>query len=239
MRPLQFSVAMFGRTLLVLVAIAALDPKITDAGTRGTFRFGMLPLELESSSDTPLFGEGVDRVVDRYNAAAAARDRAMGGKTAPIDASDLGVAETLLVFAPGLELGTGGHYFFRIEAPIGYTDEMTAIGIGMYPLNLQAELRRGFIIYASGGGTASWLDRPGQGDIGGLVTLRAAAGLRVARHVIVEVGYGAFALGGSINNERLADMMDDPRAMELVRPDQVISGGEARGIVDASLGFAF
>jgi hypothetical protein len=227
---------MFGRTLMALVAFVGLDTSIAHADNRGTLRFGVMPLELQSSSDTPLFGEGVDRMVDKYNSAAAAYDRANGGSTERIDAADLGVTETLLVFAPGLELG-GSTYFFRIEAPIGFSDEMKSVGLAMYPINLQAQLRRSLVLYASGGGSASWLDRPGTGDVGGLVVLRAAAGLRIARHIVVEVGYSAFALGGSINSERL-DNMTAADAMQL-QPDDVISAGEARGIVDASVGLAF
>lgn len=223
--------------LVVLVAVAGLDVGLTHADTRGTLRFGMLPLELQSSSDTPLFGERVERVVGDYNAAVAAVDRANGGMTARIDTGDLGVAETLLVFAPGLELGNG-HYFFRMEAPIGYSDELTSVGLGIYPVNVQAQLRRGFVIYASAGGTASWLDRPGSGDIGGFVTARGAAGFRIARHFVFEVGYSAFALGGSFNNERL-QRMNDGTMRELVQPDEVIAAGEARGLIDASLGLAF
>lgn len=228
---------MIGRALVVVVALAALDVQLTHADTRGTLRVGVMPLELVSSSETPLFGDGVVRVVDKYNAAAAAYDRMTGGTTARLDTGDLGVAETLLVFAPGLELGSGP-YFFRLEALAGVADELKSVGVGVYPINLQVAVRRSIVVYVSGGGSASWLDRPGSGDVGGLVAARAAAGFRVARHLVVEIGYNAFVLGGSINNERLADMAD-PDAMQLVQPDDVISAGEARGIVDASLGFVF
>lgn len=229
---------MLRQTLVVVVALGALDGAIARADTRGALRVGVMPLELVSSSDTPVFGDGVERVVDKYNSAAAAYDRMSGGTTERLDASDLGVAETLLVFAPGLELGSGGSYFFRLEGVLGVADEMTSIGVGVYPINVQVALRRSVAIYASAGGSASWLDRSGTGDIGGLVSARAAAGLRLARHLVIEVGYNAFVLGGSVNSERLADMADG-NVMQFVQPTDVISAGEARGIVDASLGFAF
>lgn len=221
--------------MVVIVALGATRVGLTHADTRGTFRFGVLPLELESSSDTPLFGGQVDQVVDGYNAAAAANDRMNGGTTARIDASQLGVAETLVVFAPGLETG-GGLFFFRIEAPIGIADNLRSIGVGVYPINLQLPLGRSAVIYGSAGTSASWLDRPGPGDVGALVTLRAAAGLRLAQHIVVEVGYNAYALGGNINRDRLADMTE---TMTLSEPDKAISAGEARGIIDASLGLSF
>jgi hypothetical protein len=221
--------------IVVIVALGFTGVGLTHADTRSTFRLGVMPLELQSSSDTPLFGGRVDRVVNDYNTAAAAYDRMNGGSTARIDASQLGVAETLLVFAPGLELGSG-LYFFRIEAPIGIADDLRSFGVGIYPINLQAPLGRSVAVYGSLGASASWLDRPGPGDVGALVTVRAAAGLRLAQHLVVEVGYNAYALGGNINRDRLAAMTE---TMTLSEPGKAVSAGEARGIVDASLGFAF
>jgi hypothetical protein len=233
---LAVSLRMLRRTHVVAAATLATGVGLAHADTRGTLRLGVMPLDLVSSSDTPLFGADVDRVVDRYNAAAAARDRMTGGTTARLDASDLGVTETLLVFAPGLELGSGA-YFFRLEAPIGIADDMKSIGVAVYPVNLQVAVRRDAVLYVSAGGSASWLDREGSGDKGGLVSSRVAGGVRIADHIIVEVGYNAFVLGGSVNKQRLANM--DAATTQGVEPDQVISAGEARGILDASVGLAF
>jgi hypothetical protein len=224
------------RSVVVIVAVAALTASAS-AETRGTLRVGMLPLDLEASSDTPLFGSEVDRAVAGYNAAATLHDRQTGDRTDRIDRGDLGVAETLVVLSPGFEVGAG-HYVFRMEAPIGIADDLRSIGIGMYPIGVQARLSRGVTAYASAGGTASYLDRPGTGDVGGLFTLRAAGGVRLSRFV-VEVGYSAFALGGSINRSRLADMTEDDVMMELPAPTSIISAGEARGLVDVSLGVTF
>ena len=224
------------RTLIASVALLGAAVRFAHADTRATVRLGMLPLDLEASADTPLFGESVEEMVDDYNMAAAAYDRASGRTTARIDASDVGVDTTLLVVAPGLELGAAGAYFFRLEVPVGLADDLTSVGVGIYPLNLQASLRKNAVIYASLGGSASWLDRPGDGDIGALLSARAAVGTRVAKHIVFEVGYNAFVLGGSYNDDRLDEMMT---GMRLVQPRQVVSAGEARGIFDASLGLAF
>jgi hypothetical protein len=223
------------RSLVVAAALIA-SVRFAHADTRGTVRLGMLPLDLRASADTPLFGPSVERMIDKYNDAAAAYDRASGGTTARIDAGDVGVAQTLLVVAPGLELGAGGRYFFRLELPVGLGDDLTSFGVGIYPINVQVAVKRNAALYASLGGSASWLDRPGEGDLGALVAARVAGGLRVARHVVFEVGYNAFVLGGSYNKQRLDEMMD---GMRLVEPRQVVSAGEASGIVDASLGVAF
>ena len=221
-------------TLRVIVVMFAFVG-VAHAGARGTFRLGVLPLDLTSSRDTPLFGSSIHEAVDDYNAAAMAYDERVGSTTARIDAADLGLNETLLVFAPGLELGEG-IYFFRVEAPVGVADDLRSIGVGLYPLNAQFVFGRSVAVYGSLGGSASWLDRPGPGDRGGLVMARVAAGLRLAQHLVVEVGYNAFALGGTVNQERLANMSTGE---PLPAPNDVVAAGEAHGIVDASLGVAF
>ncbi len=221
---------------MLVAALASLDAAAARAETRGTLRFGVMALELESSPETPFFGDEVGRAVDRYNSAAAAYEQASGQTMQRIDESDLGVAETLFLIGPGIEFG-GRHYFFRLEAPIGLAADLRSFGIGIYPLNLQARLHRTVAAYVSAGGTASWLDRPGAGDVGGLVAIRAAAGVRIARRILIELGYSAFALGGSVNNERLESM--SLTAEDIEQPDRVLSAGEARGLVDVSLGITF
>lgn len=227
---------MLRRIVVISAVLVCAHTVAAYADTRATVRLGMLPLDLEASPDTPLFGASVEHMIDRYNDAAAAHDRATGDTTARITEDDVGVTQTLLVAAPGLELGADGVYFFRLEVPVGVADDITSIGIGIYPINLQASVRRDAVIYTSLGGSASWLDRTGDGDLGALVTARAAGGVRIAQHIVFELGYNAFVLGGSYNKSRLDDMMD---SMQLVEPREIVSAGEARGIVDASLGLAF
>ncbi len=221
------------RSLAVLLMLAG----SASAETRGTLRLGLLPLDLESSSETPLFGEQVDRAVDSYNAAATVYDRRTGNTTARIDAGDLGVSETMMMISPGLESGVG-HYLFRIEAPIGIGSDLRSIGLGLYPIGFQARVHRDVVVYASLGGTASWLDRPGEGDVGGLLTVRAAIGARFSNRVIAELGYSAFALGGTVNHDRL-EQMTLGEGMQLPAPETVISAGEARGLIDVSVGLTF
>lgn len=219
------------RALVVVMVLAG----SASAETRGTLRIGVLPLELRSSSDTPLFGARVDRAVTEYNQAAAAFDRRTGTTTARISAGDLGVAETLVMISPGVE-GSAGHYVFRIEAPIGIGDDLKSVGLGVYPIGVQGRVRKGVALYASAGGTASWLDRPGTGDVGGLLTVRGVIGARFANRVSAEVGYSAFALGGSVNNAKLEGMMTGEALPE---PATALSAGEARGLVDVSVGVSF
>ncbi|MBA3396456.1 MAG: hypothetical protein H0T89_27745 [Deltaproteobacteria bacterium] len=207
------------------------------ADVRGVVRFGVLPLDLESSDDTPVFGDDVDRAVTAYNTAAAAYDRRHGGTTTMIDAGDLGVSDTLVTFAPGLETG-GDLLFFRVEALVGIGDELRTAGVGIYPLNVQTPLGRDLAAYLSVGGSASWLDREGSGDVGGLVSLRAAGGVRIAERVVIEAGYGAFVLGGVVDRSEL-DGIEPTADTPLPEPNAVVAAGEARGIVDLSVGVVF
>ena len=206
------------------------------ADVRGVVRFGMMPLELEASRDMRFFGDDISRTVDSYNQAADAYDRRFGGSTARVDAEDLGVDDTLLLFAPGLEAG-GETIFFRLEGILGVGDELRSYGLGVYPLNLQAKLSRDLSAYVSAGGSASWLDREGS-DIGGLVSARAAGGVRISERIVVEAGYGAYMIGGVIDNDVYADYTPSPDAPP-PSPREVVAAGEGTGVVDLSVGVVF
>lgn len=207
------------------------------ADVRGVFRIGVMPLDLEASRDTPLFGDDVDRAVRAYNVAAAAYDQRYGGTTEPIDAGDVGLSDTLLTFAPGFEAG-GDVYFVRAEATVGVGDELRALGVGIYPLNLQAQFAPDVAAYISAGGSASWLDRSGSGDVGALVSLRAAGGVRVSERVVVEAGVGAFVIGGVLDLDEIEDYMPSANAPP-PEPNTVVAAGEGSGVVDLSVGVVF
>ena len=173
---------------------------VAHADARGVVRLGILPLDLHASRDTPVFGDDIGRAMDA-------------------GVGDLDLHDTLLTVAPALELG--GTMFFRLEGIAGFGDNVRSFGVGAYPLNVQLRLSNKLAAYASLGGTASYLDRHGDGT-GGLVSARAAAGLRVRKHAVVEAGYGAFVLGGVVD-----------------RPHQVVAAGEGRGVIDLAVGVAF
>jgi hypothetical protein len=205
------------------------------AETRAAVRFGVLPLDLEPSADTPLFGDDIARAVTTYNTAAAAYDRMHGTTTERITAGDLALHDTLVVVSPGLELGTGGPYFFRLEAPLGFGSELRSIGAGIYPLNLQTRLSR-TTVYGSAGGTISYLDRTtSSDDLGALLSARLALGLRFS-HALVELGYNAATLGGTVDSSQLSM---PPASRQLPRPDAAVAAGESSRIVDVSVGLSF
>lgn len=160
--------------------------------------------------------------------------------SASIDASALGLHTTLVTFAPGVELG-GKHVRFRIEGLASVSDRLHAFGLGMYPLDLALPLCDGAVTpYLVAGGTLRWLDRSDvDGESGGLVTLRAAAGARSGRHVVVELGVGLYLLGGVYNWVELQSMSRyDPHGnAPLLAPDRAVAGGQQSGMIDVSVGF--
>ncbi len=211
-------------------------------------RVGVAPVDLSVDSSTPYVGSRVDDAVGAYNLAAAAYNEAHGyGPGSPmatdaIGPGDLGVRATMLTVAPALEAGHENAYV-RIEAVLGFADDLRSYGVGFYPFNLAARVRRGssVVAYVSAGGSASWLDRPSTSDeIGMLLSARGALGLRLGSRFTLEAGY-ANALGGLVDRGRLRTMQEyDPRGdAPPPTPSEAVAGGEQRGLVDLSLGVAF
>jgi hypothetical protein len=198
----------------------------------------VVPLDLESDANTPFFGDDVNDAVTAYNTAAAAYDRMSGATTERIDAGDLGVSDTLVTIAPGLELGAGP-LFFRVEGIAGYGSELRTYGLGVYPLNVQLGLTKDLGVYASLGGTASYLTREGTTEDGALISARAAGGVRIGRYMVLEVGYSAYTIGGIVDESKLRDMVEDYNGGPPPDPDGAVAAGEAKGLVDVSVGVSF
>lgn len=230
------------RCNVVVAAVIALASGGAHANTRGVFRIGVEALDLEPRKDTPLIGGYFDDAVTAYNAASASYNQMHGASaSAPIDRSALGVHARLVTFAPGFEAG-GDYAVFRLEGILGISDQHRTIGVGMYPIDLAIPLRRGTIVpYLVAGGTASWLDRTDvDGEVGALVSVRVAAGVRLGRRVTLEVGCGLFVLGGLVDNAKLQSMSQyDPRgSAPPPSPARVVSGGEESNLFDFALGVA-
>ncbi|HEU4730360.1 MAG TPA: hypothetical protein VFT22_20825 [Kofleriaceae bacterium] len=229
------------------IASALAGGGVAHADARGVFRIGVEPLALEPSDDMPFLGDHVGEAITAYNAASDAYNRVHGYApgsamaAAPIDRSALGLHTTLVTFAPGLEVG-GEHVMFRIEGLVGISDRVHAFGAGVYPVDLALPLRGGAVTpYLVAGGTLRWLERSDtDGETGGLVTLRAAAGARIGRHLVVELGVGLFMLGGVYDGAELQSMTSyDPRGSAPPPPaDRAVAGGVQTGMVDISVGFA-
>ena len=219
--------------LAVLVSVAS-----AHADVRGVVRFGLLPVDLEASRDTPVFGEEIGRVVTTYNTAAEAYDRRYGAMTARADVSDLGTNDTLVTFAPGFEAGNK-IAFVRVEAQVGFGDHLRSYGLGLYPLNLQARVARTAVAYVSAGGSASLLQSRRLDDgLGALVTARAAGGVRLSQRIVVEAGVNAFMLGGVMDSDSYSNYTPAPNTPP-PPPSQVVAAGEAHNVVDLSVGVMF
>jgi hypothetical protein len=205
---------------------------------RGVVRFGLLPVDLEASRDTPLFGDEIDRAVTSYNNAAAAYDQRFNTMTARADVSDLGTNDTLVTFAPGVEAGNS-FAFVRAEAQLGLGDHLRSYGLGLYPLNLQTRVARRATAYLSAGGSASVLQSNDLADgVGALVTARAAGGVRISSRVTVEAGINAFMLGGIVDSAPYQDYRPAPNTPP-PPPNQVVVAGEAHNTLDLNVGVVF
>jgi hypothetical protein len=234
------------RAALLAFALLLAAASTASAGGRGLFRIGIEPIGLDPSPDTPFVGDRVDDAVAAYNAATTAYNSAHGYRAgspmaaATIDRSALGLHTTLVTFAPGFELG-GDHVMFRIEGLVGVSDRVRALGLGLYPVDLALPLASGITPYLVAGGTLRWLGRSDNAaETGGLATLRAAAGARIGRHVVVELGVGLYLLGGVYDGEQLQSMTKyDPRGSAPPPPaDRAVAGGTQSGMIDVSVGFA-
>ncbi len=158
--------------------------------------------------------------------------------TARADVSDLGTSDTLVTFAPGFEAGNK-IAFVRVEAQVGFGDYLRSYGLGLYPLNLQVRVARSAVAYVSAGGSASLLQSRKLDDgVGALVTARAAGGVRLSQHIVLEAGVNAFMLGGVMDSNSYTDYRPAPNTPP-PPPSEVVAAGEARNVVDLSVGVAF
>lgn len=243
-RSVHLPVRALRAAIVALLLLAA--TRAAHADGRGLFRIGVEPIGLDPSQDTPFVGDRVDQAVAAYNAASAAYNRAHGFAAgsamaaAPIDRGALGLHTTLITFAPGFEVG-GDHVMFRLEGLVGLSDRVRALGVGLYPVDLALPLASGVTPYLVAGGTLRWLGRSdNSSETGGLATLRAAAGARIGRHVVVELGVGLYLLGGVYDGAQLQSMAGyDPRGSAPPPPaDRAVAGGTQSGMLDVSVGFA-
>lgn len=233
------------KTLLGVIGMT-LVPQLAHADLRGMFRVGVEPLSLDPSSGTPFVGDRVDDAVTAYNEASSAYNRAHGYAAgsamaaAPVDRRALGLHETLLTLAPGLDAG-GEHVRFRIEGLFGTSSNVRAIGVGIYPVNIAIPLRAHVTPYFVAGGTLRYLTSDVmKSETGGLATVRAAVGTRIGDHLAIELGVGVYMLGGLVDDAELRSMARsyDPRGnAPPPAPDTVVTGGEQSGMVDVSVGF--
>jgi hypothetical protein len=153
-------------------------------------RLGGGTLELAAGEDTPLMGGVFTEAIETYNLAASAYNRSHGlSSSAPQAApsmthSDMDLRTQLFLLTPTLELGGDG-YFFKMEVPVGFGDDVRTYGLGIYPLNVGGHLTGGkqqeLAGYLSAGFVASYVTFPASDDAAGaLLQGRLAAGCACA-----------------------------------------------------------
>ncbi len=234
--------------LLPIAATTALVASPWLAATAGadvdvSLRAGAGNVGLSASSDTPLVGGRFDDVVEVYNGAATAYNRAHGyGASSPrrAPAEDHGALDldaTLFTIAPGIDLGLG-YYRGRLEVPIGLGDGMRTIGVGIYPLGVAFASDRSTVVPFAIAGTALSYVTDGT-RTGGLFEVRIAGGVRIGQRVTVELGVRPYAAGGTVDQERIDTLMEnyDPRgSAPPPAPGEVVRGGTGAGAVDLAIG---
>jgi hypothetical protein len=217
-------------------------------------RLGGGALALAASEDTPIMGGTFADAVGLYNDAARAYNashglRASGATAAPaMTSADMDLREQLMLVTPTLEAGGDG-YFFKLEAPLGFGERVRTYGLGVYPLNVGGHLagdRQSEVAgYLSAGAALSYATFVDAEDAAGaLVQGRVAGGLRLRSRggyaMTFEIGYSLWALGGVVDFGRKSSLESyDPRGTAPPpHPGEVAQGGEQRGMVDVSVGFA-
>ncbi len=223
-------------------------------GASWGLRLGGGALALAATDETPLMGDYFTKAIDVYNGAASAYNKSHG-LSPGMDASapsmthaDMDLRTQLVLLTPSLEAGGDG-WFFKLEAPIGFGDDVRTYGLGVYPLNVGGKVAgsadASLAGYASAGAVMSYVTFVDSDDAAGaLVQGRLAAGLRLRTRggyaMTFELGYGLFAIGGVVDFARRESLEAyDPRGMAPPpRPGEVAQGGEQQGMVDVSVGFA-
>jgi hypothetical protein len=231
------------RSHLLAVVPALLIPAMAHADVDVSLRAGAGSVDLAASSDTPFVGDRFDEVVEVYNGAATAYNRAHGyGASSPRrapaeDHGALDLDETLVTLAPGLDI-SASYYRGRFELPIGLGDDMRTVGLGLYPLGV-AFARDGSSVvpFALAGSIVSYVTDGSR--TGGLFEVRLAAGVRIGQRITIELGVRPYAAGGTVDQERIDTLMEtyDPRGSEPPpAPGEVVRGGTGAGAFDLAIG---
>jgi hypothetical protein len=235
-------------TLLAPVALAAtatLAPALARADVDVSLRAGAGSVDLAASSDTPFVGDRFDEVVEVYNGAATAYNRAHGyGASSPNrapaeDHGALDLDETLVTLAPGLDI-SASYYRGRLELPVGLGDDLRTVGIGLYPLGVAFARQGSSVVPFALAGTAISYVTDGT-RTGGLFEVRLAGGVRIGQRITIELGVRPYAAGGTVDAERIDTLMEsyDPRGREPPpAPGEVVRGGTGAGAVDLAIGIS-
>jgi len=222
-------------------------------GSRFSLRIGAASMDMTAGEDTPLLGGSFGDAVDVYNQGVMAYNQAHGlsagspGAASPVTRDDLAWRQNLVLVTPSLRSSSHG-YYFKLDVPIGFGDGARTVGAGIYPLNIGIGIGPGdaFTVHAGAGVALSWAWFSGvDGSAGGLVQGRVTVGAELAGGrnspaLVLEVGYTVRALGAVVDRDRLGAMDSyDPRVAPPPPVQDLVRGGEQRGMIDVAVGVTF
>lgn len=244
--------ATFGVAMLALVGAPAEAARLSPPPGTGVRMSAPPPVALRSSE--PGRGRpgyvGFSVRVGGGMVALRARDLPMAGddlaafaRVTGTDVSEVDFRERLAIVAPSLHVGGSG-YFFRMDAPIGFSNRTKTYGLGIYPLNVGVSIPRARLMpYASGGGVASFVTADSAGGglaTGGLFQVRTAIGVKLLpgrrTDLSLELGYSPWAAGGVLSPGELEKARQTvERGARVEQPSRALRVG-AGDIWDLSLG---
>jgi hypothetical protein len=163
------------------------------------------------------------------------------------DVSQVDFHEQLVTVTPSLHVGGSG-YFFRVDAPLGFSSSAQTFGLGVYPVNVGVTVPAARVMpYAGAGVVGSFVvgdSAAGAGGgtlaTGGLFQARTALGVKLLpgnrTDLSLEFGYSPWAVGGVVNPtefQRAASRLE--RGLQIGDPARVMRAG-AGNVWDLSVG---
>lgn len=201
-------------------------------------RVGMFKLDV-SAENVPLFNDQVSEALDAYN-------EVMGEGAAGEDAMDL--KADLIQVVPTLHLGGDG-FFFRLDLPVGFGDDITSFGLAMYPLAYGYYVESlGLFPYAAAGfgahyATAGKVSANGAkfdvSQSGAFLQGRFAFGAKYRAYsklnAVAEFGFSPWTVAGLVDTEKMDAIKDAEIGSFPPDPASAVRAG-AGSSVDFSLG---
>ncbi len=201
-------------------------------------RFGVFNLDV-AAENVPFFDSKVQEALDAYN-------RLNPGNQVTENAMDL--EASLVQVVPTLHLGGDG-FFFRLDLPIGFGDDITTLGLGLYPLAYGHFIESlGLFPYAVLGGAAHYAtsgrvtSHGAKFDVsqsGAVLQGRLAVGakLRIFEKLngVGELGFSPWTVAGLVDTDKLDAIKNADTSSSIQDPASAVRAG-AGSSFDFSVG---
>lgn len=229
-------------SLVATLGTAVVALPSADAGVSLSLRAGGGRLELSESDTMPILGPSVGEAVAAYNEAALAYNVAHGYSLGAADAAEMSTTDDvslnaeLAILTPSLDVSMG-FLRARLDAPIGFGDDVVTVGLGVYPIGFAFAPSSSIIVpFAMVGAAAHYIDR--ENLQGALVEARVVAGISLRGWVSLEVGYKPYMVGAVVDRGLLDTITKDYDPTGLYAPDRPSSAmrGGVGEAIDISIG---